>query len=330
MQPAALLDLRFHSASGKKDILAAVSSTGTLAIFRLDPKPDSGSVLQHLRTSRCDDLEADVLFLQCQWGPSILGTSIAVTTSTGLVRLLFLDEEWAIKDHTDLDISNSLEAWSIAFAPLSSSAATEQNQVSVYSGGDDSVLRYTSLQRLDHNGQLGVQGAYASAMIKRQHDAGITAVLPLAELSSSGGRLVLTGSYDDTVRLFAVHDLHVSHGQRYVEPLADYSLGGGVWRLDLIDSNIVDTAHKPARLRIRILASCMHAGARIIEVVEDLAGGGWGFELLGRFEEHQSMNYASDFMPGSRKSTELKCVSTSFYDKLLCMWTFVDERKVAV
>jgi diphthamide biosynthesis protein 7 len=46
--------------------------------------------------------------------------------------------------------------------------------------------------------------------------------------------------------------------------------------------------------------------------------GEYRFNVLSRFEEHKSMNYGSDFQPGVED--KLQVVSTSFYDKLLCVW----------
>jgi len=63
----------------------------------------------------------------------------------------------------------------------------------------------------------------------------------------------------------------------------------------------------------------MHAGTRILQLHRD-ENEDWSFEVLGRFEEHQSMNYGSDVQPG--KGTMKSIVSTSFYDKLLCLWHF--------
>jgi diphthine methyl ester acylhydrolase len=66
----------------------------------------------------------------------------------------------------------------------------------------------------------------------------------------------------------------------------------------------------------------MHAGARVLRLkrggTDETNGGTWTFEILARFEEHKSMNYGSDFQPGS--TGELCVISTSFYDKLLCLW----------
>lgn len=63
----------------------------------------------------------------------------------------------------------------------------------------------------------------------------------------------------------------------------------------------------------------MHAGSRIVQLRQD-AEQEWSFEVLAKFEEHQSMNYGSDAPPA--QGTAQAIVSTSFYDKLLCLWRF--------
>lgn len=52
----------------------------------------------------------------------------------------------------------------------------------------------------------------------------------------------------------------------------------------------------------------------------------WRFHVLAKFEEHESMNYGSDVQPDlkEKKKEEMerkKIVSTSFYDRRLCLWT---------
>ena len=84
----------------------------------------------------------------------------------------------------------------------------------------------------------------------------------------------------------------------------------------------------------------MHAGARVVRLTHDSTadggGGTWAFEVVARFVEHESMNYGSDVQPiatgNSASETEKgddegkgnhrmrKVVSTSFYDKRLCLW----------
>ena len=63
----------------------------------------------------------------------------------------------------------------------------------------------------------------------------------------------------------------------------------------------------------------MHAGTRVVRVCRG-ENDVWKFDVLARFEEHKSMNYGSDVQPSS--GTTKSIVSTSFYDKLLCLWKF--------
>ncbi|KAG6006116.1 hypothetical protein E4U54_000228 [Claviceps lovelessii] len=315
LQPSALLDLRFHSNyAGSQSILAVVSSTGSLSIYSLEPH--RSPALRQLATSRCGDLGEEVLFLQCSWHPFVNNT-IAVTTSTGLARLLHLDANWTIDGWTDLDIQNSLEAWSIN---LSGSNTNDDNDnkryTTVYCGGDDSILRYTSCSWPKDTNEQEVDIPYSPVSIKGQHDAGVTAILPLSHRTTDGGRIVLTGSYDDHLRVFSIHDLHESYGAKKVRQLCDINLGGGVWRLNLIDVSFSEST--AATVEICVLASCMHAGARIVTIATT-DGQSWEASVVGRFEEHGSMNYASDFIKTSQ-GRSLRCISTSFYDKLLCLW----------
>jgi diphthamide biosynthesis protein 7 len=79
----------------------------------------------------------------------------------------------------------------------------------------------------------------------------------------------------------------------------------------------------------------MHAGARILRVtcsgrsVGERCPGSWSIEVLARFKEHESMNYASDIWIGGQtmdqeneevEKSSLVCVSSSFYDRRLCVW----------
>lgn len=313
--PSAILDLRFHPAESFRNIVAVASSTGTIAVFRIDPANLESPIVQ-LGTSRCNDLGEDVLFLQCNWHPQDPHT-LGLTTSTGLARLVRLDNQWQISQSLDMDIQNTLEAWCIAFS-LPSQGQTE-GQCTVYCGGDDSMLRYNTYKRSsDAESLYGT--SFSSMTVKGQHEAGVTAILPLSLEDETGGRLVVTGSYDDHVRVLAIHDLDKTYGMKRVRPLAEENLGGGVWRLDLVSQSPPGAQD----VRVLILASCMHAGSRIIELRQMDEGGQvqWAWKVLARFEEHQSMNYGCSFMPGDEERRGLRCVSTSFYDKLLCLWEY--------
>lgn len=228
--------------------------------------------------------------------------------------MIFLDSELQIESHVELDVANSLEAWCIALSPESPSPESGGRSTStsmpstVYCGGDDSILRYSTLTDVDTS--------FGPIAIKGQHEAGVTAILPTSTVIKGKGRVVLTGSYDEYLRVFAIQDLHDSYGLKRVQPLADLHLGGGVWRLDVIEAST-----SGSRVMLRILASCMHAGARLVEISTE-KGEEWSCKVLARAEEHKSMNYGSDCMPAMEKAEPLRCVSTSFYDRLLCFWLY--------
>ncbi|KAL2880889.1 hypothetical protein SGCOL_003916 [Colletotrichum sp. CLE4] len=306
LHPAAILDLHFCPSAGRQDILAVVSSTGTLSIFRLNPVADASEPLKHLATSRISDVPEGVLFLSGVWDPNN-AASIALTTSSGEVRIMRLGDSWEIIDEEDSEaiITHSLEAWTVAFSP-----PDQATPFILYSGGDDSALRYTSCSR---NEDAGIEALYTPLNVPG-HGAGVTAILPIPLTLADNSRLLVTGSYDDTIRVFSVQPPHETYGMRKVKCLAEENLGGGVWRLKLID--MTSTAD---RCRLRVLASCMHAGARVVELEGPLSGEAWAVTALAQFEEHKSMNYGSDFVPAPG-SNRLECVSTSFYDKLLCLW----------
>lgn len=80
----------------------------------------------------------------------------------------------------------------------------------------------------------------------------------------------------------------------------------------------------------------MHVGTRIVQVIreekkkkdDDDGQDEWRFHVLAKFEEHESMNYGSDVQPELKekkkereeKERKKKIVSTSFYDRRLCLW----------
>jgi len=87
--------------------------------------------------------------------------------------------------------------------------------------------------------------------------------------------------------------------------------------------------HSPEHKSYTLLASCMHAGSRIVRLESPGSSaegfsGEWAFSVLAKFEEHKSMNYGSDVQPVQRgqEGGQRTIVSTSFYDKLMCVWQF--------
>ncbi|OAX83373.1 hypothetical protein ACJ72_02265 [Emergomyces africanus] len=188
------------------------------------------------------------------------------------------------------------------------------------------------------DGQFPVQTVEARVG-SRHHGAGITAILPL--FTEGGETVLLTGSYDEYLRVYKL----TGRGSVLASVLAEERLGGGVWRLKVVTKLEEEPLGMEAFSNMRrersylVLASCMHAGVRIVKVTcstvaqegDGLGMGRWDIKVLAQFTEHESMNYASDVwrgsdMGGGDNQTEeervcsLLCVSSSFYDKKICVW----------
>ncbi|KAM7194620.1 hypothetical protein V8F33_007172 [Rhypophila sp. PSN 637] len=329
-QPSAILDLRFNPNAGNQDVCAAVSSTSTLALFKLDPtleRPLQAIRTMDMTTMSNGALTADpgteVLFLALAWHPS-KADMVAITTSTGhvyVVDLQGLDGDWEM--YPEPAITHSLEAWCVTIAPcIDPEVPSHENAFILHSGGDDSTLRSQTCVVEQESASSPTRYTIDRSLPPskmRGHDAGVTAILPLP-LALGNENLLVTGSYDDNIRLFSI-----SSASPYMplktQNLAESNLGGGVWRLKLIDLDDKEAGSggHEYQWKARILVSCMHAGARVVELLQTVEGE-YVFRTLGRFEEHQSMNYGSDFQPGSVERKKLSVVSTSFYDKLMCLW----------
>ncbi|THW99427.1 WD40 repeat-like protein [Aureobasidium pullulans] len=244
------------------------------------------------------------LVLSLAWHP-IIPSIIGVTTSPGQVYLVDTSlPPNEVEDTAKEVLAHDLEAWTLSF----SSSGT-----SIYSGGDDATLRFSGLPASlnstntttsNEDDEPEEQQYLPSWQDRRAHNAGVTAILPVP----SEQDILITGSYDDNIRILYAP----LQGRKQV--LAEENLEGGVWRLKMLRA-------EGEKSRYTVLASCMHAGARIVEVKKD-EGGEWTVEVLAKFEEHKSMNYGSDVQPGSESGGEQTIISTSFYDKLLCLWRF--------
>jgi len=238
----------------------------------------------------CQHILADpvILVLSIAWHPSD-PTILGFTLSDGRVGVAKVKKASGWSDGTAVEITelhrHELEAWTLAF--------DRGDATQVMSGGDDSALRCSSF--VDTGGVVPLWKS------RKLHEAGVTAILPLTT------DLMLTGSYDDHIRLIS----HQPSGRP--QCLLECNLGGGVWRLKLLHEDYNDASG------FTILASCMHAGTRVIRLRGDSSeDAGWTIDIIGKFEEHRSMNYGSDVQPGNGSLETI--MSTSFYDKLLCLW----------
>ena len=323
--------------------MAIVSSTGTLSFFKLVPPSEGCPVtLKEIVTHRPLGEDTAILLLSCAWHPNSKDL-LAITTSSHEVHILRVSEAWDVSKTTEVPvITHTLEAWTVAFSPFlppcpdpSHQDSNESQSLVVFSGGDDSKLLTTTC--IYHPSQLAgekesVEAPYPTIAI-RGHEAGVTAILPLTLKLADDSTIVVTGSYDDHLRVYRVYAHEGGFMTQKPSVVASGNLGGGVWRLKLVrleeESDAKTGVSKGmCRWKALVLASCMHAGCRIVEISGNYEGD-CQISVLARFEEHKSMNYGSDFQPGSEQEQEhqhqttqegLRCISTSFYDRLLCFW----------
>ena len=305
----------------------------------------------------------------------IAGVGIAqgprVTTAKGEIKSVSA-ESVGVGKHTE-------EAWTVTTTTLSSitSSPADAGQLLILSGGDDSALIATSAYLssipaidLPSACRPASSGPYLqeqSAMIppdmlpsspplfssepfhlwtdRKTHTAGVVAILPLSESLNSSTIPVLTGSYDEHIRLFLLETTSLTLKRNLI---LEKNLNGGVWRLKLMrESSTTSTTPTTPTTTLSpqnqytalILASCMHAGVRILRLThtspQDSSSHsdaqGWSIDILAKFTRgHESMNYGSDFRAEvddrGKRTGEYTIVSTSFYDKAICVWKFVDEK----
>ena len=320
--PFAILDLHFSPV--EKTTLVVATSEGSVCIYRLDLEK-RGNKASLLKESVVQIFDPSILVLSLACYPSFdlsLGgfpSVIAVSASDGQI-VIFDYMRYISADRAQIlgrSQAHSLEAWTVVWA--SSSRTAEDKFAPLYSGGDDSALcRHRSSAHplgTDVNDSEEIQCLQEPLRRDRTtHSAGVIAILPLLANWPEKDEFLLTGSYDEYVRVLA---LPASGGRAKV--LAEKSLGGGVWRLKLVDrvSLIGEQTY------LLVLASCMHAGARFLKIESSNDQATWSISILAKFEEHESMNYAGDGRVESIDGFRSTCytfVSTSFYDRKLCVW----------
>ncbi|CRG88199.1 Isoleucine--tRNA ligase [Talaromyces islandicus] len=333
--PYAVFDLHFHPR--RPTVLGIAGSDGSVSLYRVSRENENQDPQIRLIWARKVHEEEHIPALFLAWTPrdwfqhSAMkgsvggGEGFAVTFSDGRTSVFATssrDKDITEGDGSDLLESNfqpreSIEAWFVALADYIQPNSGDSVAYS-FTGNDFgslNVRQFRSAQDQDDGltedvllEELQVANTDDRA---RHHAAGVTSILPLPIPMLQNAPVLLTGSYDEYLRVY--------HATVRGAVLAEELLGGGVWRLQ-----IIHTEDSESGVSFFVLASCMHAGARIVRVswkrgsLEEL--GEWDIQVLAQFTEHESMNYASGVWKTSADSSELVCVSSSFYDKRLCLW----------
>lgn len=285
-----------------------------MGVYRFESDHEQNGFMRSFASVQVAD--PSILVLSLAWHPSSTRPStMAVSLSSGQVRIL----DYKASDKLLRVIqSHTLEAWTVVWSTM---GCIDESCI-LYSGGDDSTLcthADVGLKSiLEKDGEpLSDEVPQSISCDVKTHGAGITAILPIAT-GISGEEILLTGSYDEYLRILIPSGI----GKRS-KVLAEKQLGGGVWRLKLLGAN---QSVEDGELELKVLASCMHAGTRVIEIKRSKEQE-WAIKILACFEEHESMNYASD--TGVEMSTDglrrTIYVSTSFYDRKLCIWKIKDN-----
>ncbi|KAJ5780515.1 hypothetical protein N7457_005675 [Penicillium paradoxum] len=331
--PYAVFDLHFHPR--QKNLVAIASSVGSVSLFQVSTESgDTPSIVQLWTKQVHEDPSIPALFLA--WAPQNWfpqpADGFAVTFSDSRTAVFGTDgdihEEENVVEWGTYEAKQMIEVWFVALS--TSSGAEPQNPSGIpfmFTGNDFGSLH---TRRFDNTAELDDPDEHVSPMLlehddrARHHTAGVTAILPLSVPMVDDAPVILTGSYDESLRVY--------HATRRGEVLAEEGLDGGVWRLQLLDTTKKpdsEDASDVSEWSFLVLASCMHAGTRLVRVACKSQDGTseWGIEVLAKFTEHESMNYASGVWKGGRigqetaQSNELLCVSSSFYDRRLCVWT---------
>ncbi|GAD99424.1 conserved hypothetical protein [Paecilomyces variotii No. 5] len=321
--PYAVFDIHFHPRDST--LLGVASSAASVALFRVSrsiTEEQGDPQIQHIRTIDVhEDSSIPALFLA--WSPERFlhgkAEAFAVTYSDGRTSIFETKNDLTKAEFTEHQFQpkQMIEVWFVGLGTFQDDWESDKSSSFLFTGDDFGTLRTVRFAASESEEKIEDDEAALPPTLldysdrARHHTAGVTSILPLPVPLFQGAPLILTGSYDEYLRVY--------HATQRGNVLAEMCLGGGVWRLQILRSSMPSEQTFSAL----VLASCMHTGTRLVRVSCDgWDEGNWNFELLAKFTEHESMNYASDVWRGKGlKESELLVVSSSFYDKRVCVWS---------
>lgn len=215
---------------------AIATSNGQVITFTITT--DGTGPIQHIRSYQI--FPESTIVLSLAWNRELRHARvIAASSSNGQIAVF--DTDYDYPETFAKTAAHSLEAWTLAWSAQGEGNLYPRLYPRLFSGGDDSALctHDLSLTPIDPSLNHGVSLKYVFQtphQDTKRHMAGLTAILPLTlQPSSRWGRLLLTGSYDEYVRLLWPVD-----GSSRPRVLAEQRLGGGVWSLKRIDGLVPD------------------------------------------------------------------------------------------
>ena len=223
----AVLDL--HFSPSREGVFAIATSKGEVCLYTINP---SGiGPIDHIRTYQIFSSSSLTLSLAWNHFPLYFDT-IAASSSDGRIAIFDTKEQLPV-NCTETE-THSLEAWTLAWA--------SEGEV-IYSGGDDSALCRHGIsvrpisRSPDDGDKVSLQYNLKTPLRDaKTHMAGVTAILPLQPVFE-GKQIFLTGSYDEHIRLLLPVD-----GSSRPKLLAEQKLGGGVWRLSVLQYVMPDNS----------------------------------------------------------------------------------------
>lgn len=324
-------DVRF--APHQPETLGLALSNGSIALYKLCADP----VLELVHWRTLALFSDSTVVLSLEFHPDV-STLFGVTLSTGQTWLFQFShhDRWRV-EALRLPLDNAFQSWSMVFAyydeePEGKTGLTRD--LAVYACGDDGAIRGAVFPAL--GSCLAQSAPTALVPFRNAHQYGVTALLPLhVDLQLRRHHVLVTGGFDQNI---CVYDTALR------EVVAKEDLGGGVWKFRVLDSStapiltesresIQQSSAPSQRTRVSILASCMEAGAQVVELVHTTQGA-WEVNVLAKFEDHDGMVYASEgvctHQDPQTNCREYTCISTSFQDRRLCVWAYEERLLEAV
>ncbi|PHJ24293.1 wd g-beta repeat-containing protein, partial [Cystoisospora suis] len=267
-------------------VVAAVGSDRALHVLVVHPGSPESTGEKGRQANKCQVTQAACVLLLPQELEKECGDVIGVAVDSfmddGRLVAACCSNGYAsiVKDLEFVDLSwkaHDIETWCIVFDPHSRGNV-------LATGADDCTVCLWDIRCGFGNkgskcGGLAAEETGVSATCSfrnhRSHSMGVTA----ATFCCSDPHLILTGSYDENVRVFDRRQLHTA--------VDSFKVSGGVWRLkwsSFPSGNAED--------RLLLVAAC-HGGCEVWKA----SPGGQGFKRLAHFSGHESMAYGIAALP---------------------------------